>query len=591
MRLSSALLLSLLLGCAASSTREAPQYVAVLDPATPFGAALGAVDARAFVPLSDANAPRWTGSAKAAAELVARGVARYVEPLHEYRPNFVPSDPHLKDQWALADIAAPRAWDLAPSAKGVVVAVVDSGVQLDHPDLKGALWTNEREVAGNGLDDDGNGFVDDVHGWDFVDGDNDPSPGGTSEFDNHGTHVAGIIGATSNNGVGISGIAPNVQIMPVRVMDGKSGRTDTIADGIDYAVKNGADVINLSLGGAYSRLMDEAIARAWKAGVVVVAAAGNDGGSAASFPASSRVAGVLGVGATDSQDALASFSNFGPGVDLTAPGVDILSTFGPSSYKLMSGTSMAAPQVSGAMALRIASRGGAHDKSLTAMLASLPPGVDGVPRLDLSALVEPEKKPSSPGSAKPGHSAPGGSLICRRTLLTFHARATGRRPPPQTVSLRASAPTAFDVTAESWVHPGRCRTAPCRLSFSLDPSHLRAGEHKSTVTLQPKDGSAPLALALDLFVASGDGSLSVEAAVNGQPAPVEGALRVALGAPVTLTAHREGREANVTWTIDDTASTGRDLAGVFPHAGSYRVHAADDQGHAVDLPVVVISGG
>lgn len=574
--------LTLLLAACAAREDHAPGLpsVAVLEPTRPMADALAEVDPRPFVPLTDVAAPRWFGDAAAGARLAELGVARFVEPVSELSIDFVPSDPKVRDQWGLADIEAPRAWDRAPSARGVVVAVVDSGVFLSHPDLASAVWTNEGEVPDNGLDDDDNGFVDDVHGWDFVEQDADPSPGGTDPYSSHGTHVAGIIGAVSDNGRGVSGVAPGVLVMPVRVMAGRSGRSDWIADGIDYAVANGARVVNLSLGGSYSRLIDEAIARAWRAGVVVVAAAGNEGAGEASFPASSQVPGVLGVAATDRHDELANFSNFGPGVDLTAPGVDILSTFGPRSYKPMSGTSMAAPHVSGALALRLASRGKRTDKDLTALLDALPRGVQGVPRLDLAAMVE----PASPDAAR--------RVTSRRTRVSFHAGTSHRRPPPQRIALEAVAQTAFDLDASDWVHPGPCRVAPCLLTVSVDPSDLGYGAHTGSLVVRPKDGTASLALDVEVFVgADRDAEVRVEAEVDGRTTEVEDTLSIGRGSTLVLRLVREGRRSSARWSVDGLPYAGSELQGTFAREGSYMVRAADDAGRPVVIPVEVTTGG
>src|SRR3982751_10863 len=156
----------------------------------------------------------------------------------------VPNDPMLAQQWALSDpaaIGAPEAWTQT-KGKDVVVAVLDTGVQLDHPDLAGAIWTNPGEVAGNGRDDDSNGFVDDVHGANMFD-----SSANIDDDNGHGTHVAGIIAARQNNGIGVSGIAPEATIMPVKVLDaGMAGTTETLARGIRYAVDKGAKILNVS---------------------------------------------------------------------------------------------------------------------------------------------------------------------------------------------------------------------------------------------------------------------------------------------------------------------------------------------------------
>jgi subtilisin family serine protease len=225
--------------------------------------------------------------------------------------------------------------------------VVDTGLDLTHPDLVGSLWVNVGEVAGNGLDDDGNGCVDDVHGCDFVDGDGLPADG-----HGHGTHVAGIVGADTNNGIGVAGMGWGVRVMPVRVLDDAgSGGIWSVSEGIRYAADNGARVINLSLGG-YGGAQDlqNAVSYAQGRGALVVAAAGNDNLPMPFYPA--VYDGVVGVAATDDADQKAGFSNYGSHVDVAAPGVDIHSTLlQPAAYGEKSGTSMATPMVSGLAAL------------------------------------------------------------------------------------------------------------------------------------------------------------------------------------------------------------------------------------------------
>lgn len=254
-------------------------------------------------------------------------------------------DPQAASQWALAKIQLPDAWAVHSGDANLVVAVIDSGVQLDHPDLASTIWTNSAETE-NGVDDDGNGLVDDVHGYNF----NGNNANVSDDF-GHGTHVAGIVAAIRNNGVGVAGTA-NVRIMPLKVLDhtGGGASDSMVVNAVNYAVAHGAKVINLSIGGsAFNQAEQDAIADAINAGVVVVAAAGNDGINAVEFPA--NYSGVLAVSATDQNDQLASFSNFGDSIALAAPGSQILSTVPGSTYENMNGTSMATPYVSGVVAL------------------------------------------------------------------------------------------------------------------------------------------------------------------------------------------------------------------------------------------------
>ncbi|MEY2440625.1 MAG: hypothetical protein QOJ46_51 [bacterium] len=267
-------------------------------------------------------------------------------------------DPLLGDQWALGagGVGAPIAWTQSLGA-GVVVAVLDSGMQLDHPDLAANLWTNPAELPGNGIDDDHNGYVDDVHGADVLDADGD-----VDDDLGHGTHVAGIVAAVAGNGVGGAGLAPRARIMPVKIFDAqREGNADLLARGIAYALAEGARIINVSATGAETAPeLDAAIADAAARGATIVAAAGNDGRDIdlrPEFPAASPSPAVLSVTATSERGTLASFANSGlRSVDLAAPGARILSTTPGSRFGERSGTSMATPFVSGALALLAAAR-------------------------------------------------------------------------------------------------------------------------------------------------------------------------------------------------------------------------------------------
>jgi subtilisin family serine protease len=254
------------------------------------------------------------------------------------------------ESWGLDQINAPEAWAKGYTGQGVVVAVVDSGVDYTHPDLKDNIWTNSGEIPGNGIDDDHDGYVDDVHGWDFVTGSSTPL-----DADSHGTHVAGII-AAENNGTGITGVAPNAKIMPVRVLDADgNGDLSTVAKGIRYAADKGANVINLSLGGQFSSPeLTSAVQYAESRGAVVVMAAGNSGGAVPDSPARSAQQQGIAVGAVNRSKQLASFSNRAGRTRLNyvvAPGVNVTSTIPNDSYASYSGTSMATPYVSGVAAL------------------------------------------------------------------------------------------------------------------------------------------------------------------------------------------------------------------------------------------------
>jgi thermitase len=292
----------------------------------------------------------------------------YAEPDYLAQAAYEPNDPSYGNgtQWGPQKIEAPLAWNYSKGDSSVVVAVLDWGVDLQHPDLATEMWTNADEVADNGADDDGNGYVDDVYGWDFANDDRDPQ-----DDYGHGTHCAGIAAAATDNGVGIAGVAFNSRIMAVKVGDGTTGkaRYSDIAHGIIYAADNGADVISLSLGGyAFSSYLESAVNHAWNAGCVVVAAAGNDNVSNSFYPAAYD--NVIGVSATDQNDTKASWSNYGSQVAVAAPGKSIYSTYwnDGSTYANMSGTSMSAPHVAGLAALLFAQDGGRSNATVRSLI-------------------------------------------------------------------------------------------------------------------------------------------------------------------------------------------------------------------------------
>ncbi len=270
----------------------------------------------------------------------------------------VPNDPYYSstgswgqsyaDLWGLKKVQAGTAWDLA-TGSGVIVAVVDTGIDYNHPDISANVWRNPGEIAGNGIDDDGNGFIDDTVGYDFANTDNNPMDG-----HGHGTHIAGTIAATGNNSLGVIGLAFNSKVMALKGLDDSGSGSDyDLAMGITYAADNGADVVNASWGsgGFPSKFMDDTINYAVSLGVVFVAAAGNSNTDASNFYPAAYTNSIA-VAASDSNDSKAWFSNYGARIDVAAPGVDILSLQrGGSGYTRLSGTSMAAPHVCGLAAL------------------------------------------------------------------------------------------------------------------------------------------------------------------------------------------------------------------------------------------------
>ncbi len=270
---------------------------------------------------------------------------RYAEPNGILQLAFEPNDPLYNEQWALQKIEAPAAWDITTGDPSVVIAFVDTGIDFEHEEFQdNAIWVNPGEIPDNGIDDDNNGFIDDVVGWDFLDGDNGPE-----DCCGHGTWVAGIFGARLNNGLGIAGLA-NITIMPLRAY----GLAEFVAEAIYYATDMSAAAINMSLGGTFDHeIIAEAVQYAWDKGVTQVAAAGNSGFDLPVYPAAYPE--VIGVSATDANDELWDDSNFGRWIDMSGPGVDILSCYccqpGARSYLVSNGTSASSPHVCGVVGL------------------------------------------------------------------------------------------------------------------------------------------------------------------------------------------------------------------------------------------------
>jgi subtilisin family serine protease len=338
------------------------------------GAWVLASDRPGFDPVAASRAIQATGAVRAASPNYRFGLFATL-----------PDDLYLIYQWyvddsGFADIGLPFAWDVTQGDSSVVIAILDTGVDTGHPDLAAKIWRNAAEIEGNALDDDGNGFVDDVRGWDFGTSDNDPNPEYTMDASGldvgfHGTFCAGIAAAATNNFEGIAGASWRSRIMPLKVSHPDSGITsDAIAGAFLYAVDEGASVISMSFGGpgdpGVPEFFQALVDLATFSGTLCVAAAGNDGSSVPTYPAACDR--VLAVGAADFNDARASFSNWGPWVDIAAPGSLMWSTIcrnytfseldqlfyvflfnwdGVNPYMYGDGTSFACPLVAGVAAL------------------------------------------------------------------------------------------------------------------------------------------------------------------------------------------------------------------------------------------------
>jgi len=287
----------------------------------------------------------------------------FIEPNYEIHAELVPNDPRFPEMYGLrntgqtggtagADIKAVNAWDVFTGNPNTMIGVIDTGVDYNHPDLAANVWTNPGEIPGNSIDDDHNGYVDDVHGYDFFNNDGDP-------FDDngHGTHCSGTIAAVGNNNIGVTGVNWNAKIVGIKFLSsGGSGSTDGAIAGVNYAITVGVRLTSNSWGGGgFSQALLDAINAAGAAGQLFVAAAGNSSANtdvSPHYPSAYNSPYIIAVAASDHNDNLASFSNYGATtVDLAAPGDDILSTLPGNSYGLLSGTSMATPHVSGVVGL------------------------------------------------------------------------------------------------------------------------------------------------------------------------------------------------------------------------------------------------
>ncbi|RKZ15109.1 hypothetical protein DRQ53_09910, partial [bacterium] len=338
------------------------------------------------------------------------------EPNYIVYEHAIPDDPRFDDLWGMqntgqtggtagADISAVDAWNIFTGSGDVVVGVIDTGLDMSHPDIADNVFFNPGEIAGNGIDDDGNGFIDDVNGWDFANNDNNP-------FDDrgHGTHVSGTIGGVGNNGVGVAGVNWTVRILPIKFLNSSgSGTTAAAVQAVEYATLMGVDLTNNSWGGGgFSTALLAAIEDADAAGIHFVASSGNSGlntDSSPSYPASYDTPNIISVAATDHNDQMAGFSNYGAlSVDLGAPGVRILSTVPGSGYSFFDGTSMAAPHVSGVVAMMVGRFPLApHDAIKQRLLMTADPipalagrTVSGARLNAFMAIADPDETPPAP---------------------------------------------------------------------------------------------------------------------------------------------------------------------------------------------------
>ncbi len=365
------------------------------------------------IPVDLVRIPKRADLQTIAAQYKTMPEVEFVEPNYIYQANAIPNDSSFSLLWGMhntgqtgglpdADIDAPEAWELATGSQTVIVGIIDTGVDYTHPELAANMWTNDSERNGiAGVDDDGNGIVDDIYGANWTSGTGAPTNGNPYDDHFHGTHVAGTIGAVGNNGSGVAGVNWNVRIMALKFLNsGGSGYLADAVSAIDYAIAKGAHLTSNSWGGGgYSIALKSAIEAAGAAGQLFIAAAGNSGVNAdlyPMYPAAYDSPTIVSVAATDHSDLRAYFTNYGAtSVDLAAPGVDIYSAAPGNGYQFLSGTSMATPHVSGVAALVLSQRPSMAPLELKQVLMN---SVDPIPAME-------------------GYCVTGGRLNAHRALL------------------------------------------------------------------------------------------------------------------------------------------------------------------------------
>jgi len=455
----------------------------------------------------------------------------YAEPNYILERQKTPNDPEYAKLWGMNTIMAQAAWEYTTGSKEVIVAVVDSGVDYTHEDLKANMWHNPGEIPGNGIDDDGNGYIDDYYGWNFVNNNADPM-----DMYGHGTHVAGTIGAVGNNGVGIAGVNWNVSIMAVKGLNSSgNGTIFNLISAIIYASYMGADVINNSWGGgsAKSAILEETVR---KSPAVVVFAAGNENRNLDTTPNAQSISGpnVILVAAADENGNPASFTNYGKKtVQVAAPGVSIYSTAPNNKYEFDTGTSMAAPHVSGLAALMKAA-----NPNLTAaeikniIMETVTPGAQWSERTTAGGIInaanamakvhEQDLKASFTIDVTEGY-AP----------LSIRVTDTSKgNPISWTWDFGDGTPPKSGKTATHTYTNAGIQTITLHISDGTKSS--RATETitvrpKASITAVPRSGSAPLNVAFTIsntggagtgYIKPGDGAILEISHITGEPQTV-----------------------------------------------------------------------
>ncbi|MBE2315548.1 S8 family serine peptidase [Solirubrobacter sp. CPCC 204708] len=475
------------------------------------------------LPDTEVVVPRDGDVGAALTELNADPDVEYAEP--DLPVELASNDPHSFRLWALPQIRAIDAWARTRGA-GAAVAVVDTGVETAHPDLAAQFTGNVGERGNgretNGVDDDGNGFVDDWQGWDFARGDNTVD----TESQTHGTHVAGTIAAVADNAIGVAGVAPAARILPLKVFGASGSATNSaIASAFDYAGDLGVPVVNASLGGLGTSTTITNVIKAHPNTLYVIAAGNDDTDAAAYFPCNANAANVVCVGASDDYDERAYFSNFSAtAVDLFAPGVSIYSTI-PNGYGYMDGTSMATPHVAGAAALLASAQPAAGSAELkSALLGSVE--VTGTltglsltgGRLDANAALE-VVAPAPPAPVETPTPTP-------TPVAPTPTPAPPPVAPPPIVTPTPTPPAATPVVSSLKVSGTVTQRRPARVTFSIS----RTGKVALTVR-RTGTGSASATSRWSLTAEAGKRSFTLGRRVAGRTLkPGTYTLTVATGA-------------------------------------------------------------
>jgi len=436
---------------------------------------------------------------------------RFVEPNWIYQPSLTANDPDLPDLWGMGGNFGSKAylaWQAnSIGSRDVVVGIIDTGVDISHPDLAANIWRHPGEIASNGVDDDGNGYVDDVYGWDFERNNSSVYDG---KQDDHGTHVAGTIGGVGNNGIGVVGVNWNVSMITAKFLGRRGGSTADAIEAIDYltALKMSGAAANLVAinaswgGGGYSTALSLAIDRAGAANILFVAAAGNgdvfgndiNTDISPHYPSSYPLDSIISVTAIGSSGAKASWANYGAtSVDLGAPGVSILSTLPNNRYGSYSGTSMAAPHVTGAVALYASTHLGADAAVTKAALlgaAAPAPSIGGITvtgdRLDLSSVIG--------SSTSGGNRAPvaNDQTVSVEVGQSVNITLTGSDPDGNGLTYAVTTSPALGSLggrAPDLTYAAGDTAGPDSFTFTVDDGEFTSAP--ATVTINVTDSAAP----------------------------------------------------------------------------------------------------